>query len=738
MADKDFKVKSGLDLGTPLPLTEGGTGQTSASNALNALLPLQTSNSGKVLSTDGTSTSWVTLPNGYSKGDTASRPGSPALGDIYSNTETGYIEVYTSAGWSQLGVIPESATIGTATDVGTNRPYNNGAISVSFTPSTGGGLVSRFTATSTTGGYSAFASSSPIIVPDIPVGTSATFTVTATNGYGNALPTTASNSATTTTVPQVPTIGTASNPSGSAYASTAPASVTFTAGATGGKTVSNYKYSTDGSTYTALSPSQTTSPLSIPGLTSGQSYTIRLKAINANGDSTATSESNSVTISTVPQSPTIGTATLASGQSYSGSALVSVPFTPGSNGQSSLVSPFYTVTSSSGATATGSSSPISISETVGSGTSRTYTVTAVNANGTSESSSNSNSITPASVPQSPTIGTATIANSTTVSLAFTPGATGGSEITSYVVTSSPSVSLSTSGTSSPLTVTGSFELGTSYTFVITAVNSQGNSVESSSSNSIIPNPAVYSLSQTFNSSGTYTVPSGKKYISAYVFGGGGSGASGNAGSNPKQFNGLQWIGGNGGSGGSGGGGSAFSGYSVTPGETFTVTVAAGGGASSFGNIALANGGTTSTPGSGSSNVAGAVIGSGGSGGGGGAGSGENANADPIPGGNAGSSGSGQTLVLNDAGLVSLQVGGGGGGGGGGRSPANSPRNNPSNGSSSGGGNGGTSPGSSGNSGSANTGGGGGGGGGGDAASNSNSPGGSGASGASGRVVIYTA
>ena len=60
MADKDFKVKSGLDLGTPLPLTEGGTGQTSASNALNALLPNQTDNTNKVLQTNGTTTSWVT------------------------------------------------------------------------------------------------------------------------------------------------------------------------------------------------------------------------------------------------------------------------------------------------------------------------------------------------------------------------------------------------------------------------------------------------------------------------------------------------------------------------------------------------------------------------------------------------------------------------------------------------------------------------------------------------------
>jgi len=386
MADKDFKVKSGLDLGTPLPLTEGGTGQTSASNALNALLPVQTDNTSKVLQTNGTSTSWVTLPNGFTKGNTASRPGSPSLGDIYSNTQTGYIEVYTNEGWSQLGVIPESATIGTATDVGTNRPYNNGAISVSFTPSATGGLVSRFTATSTSGGYSAFSSSSPITVPDIPVGTSATFTVTATNGYGNALPTTASNSATTTTVPQAPTIGTASNPSGSAYGSTAPASLTFTAGATGGKTISNYKYSVDNSTYTALSPEDTTSPVTIPGLTSGQSYTIRLKAVNDNGDSIASSASNSVTVSTVPQAPTIGTAT-----DLNNSTGASITFTPGQSGNSTVTG--YTVTSSpSGFTATGSSSPLIVSGLTG-GQSYTFTVTATNANGTSLASSASNSVT---------------------------------------------------------------------------------------------------------------------------------------------------------------------------------------------------------------------------------------------------------------------------------------------------------------------------------------------------------
>jgi len=42
-----------------VPLLKGGTGQTTANSSLNALLPSQASNTGKVLSTDGSNTSWV-------------------------------------------------------------------------------------------------------------------------------------------------------------------------------------------------------------------------------------------------------------------------------------------------------------------------------------------------------------------------------------------------------------------------------------------------------------------------------------------------------------------------------------------------------------------------------------------------------------------------------------------------------------------------------------------------------
>lgn len=45
--------------GTPLPILNGGSGQTTANAALNALLPSQTGNNGLFLTTNGTNTSWA-------------------------------------------------------------------------------------------------------------------------------------------------------------------------------------------------------------------------------------------------------------------------------------------------------------------------------------------------------------------------------------------------------------------------------------------------------------------------------------------------------------------------------------------------------------------------------------------------------------------------------------------------------------------------------------------------------
>ncbi|MFI5185928.1 MAG: beta strand repeat-containing protein [Chitinophagales bacterium] len=56
-------ITTGTWNGSTIGIANGGTGQTTANAALNALLPAQAGNSGEVLSTDGTNTSWNPTEN---------------------------------------------------------------------------------------------------------------------------------------------------------------------------------------------------------------------------------------------------------------------------------------------------------------------------------------------------------------------------------------------------------------------------------------------------------------------------------------------------------------------------------------------------------------------------------------------------------------------------------------------------------------------------------------------------
>ena len=250
-----------------------------------------------------------TAANGHTtRGNTAGRPASPTVGDIYVNTQTGNVEVYDSTGWVAVGISPDAPTGVTATNQGSSRSYNNGQASVAFTAGTLTG--SSYTITSSPGSYTASGASSPITVTGLQSGTEYTYTATATNKYGTSSASSASAGVTATTVPQAPTIGTATGADSSA-------TLTFTAGATGGSSITNYKYSTDNSTYTAFSPAQTTSPLTISGLTNGTSYSFYLKAVNTNGDSAASASSNSVTPAAAGAYESIATVSLSSGNSSS-------------------------------------------------------------------------------------------------------------------------------------------------------------------------------------------------------------------------------------------------------------------------------------------------------------------------------------------------------------------------------------------------------------------------------------
>jgi hypothetical protein len=89
------------------------------------------------------------------------------------------------------------------------------------------------------------------------------------------------------------------------------------------------------------------------------------------------------------------------------------------------------------------------------------------------------------VPGAPTIGTATATGATTATVAYTaPASDGGTAITSYTATSSPSGgtgTLSQAG-SGTITVTG-LSSSTAYTFTVTATNAVGTSAASAASNS---------------------------------------------------------------------------------------------------------------------------------------------------------------------------------------------------------------------------------------------------------------
>ena len=173
-----------------------------------------------------------TTANGHVKrGNTASRPASPATGDIYMNTQLGYPEFYEGTAWVPIGADPSAPSSVVATNSGSGRAFNDGQASVAFTAGTVPG--STYTITSSPGSYYNTGSSSPILVEGLQSNTSYTFTATASNVYNTSAASSASSAITATTVPQAPTIGTAT-------AGNAQASVTFTAGATGGSAITTF------------------------------------------------------------------------------------------------------------------------------------------------------------------------------------------------------------------------------------------------------------------------------------------------------------------------------------------------------------------------------------------------------------------------------------------------------------------------------------------------------------------
>ena len=179
------------------------------------------------------------------------------------------------------------------------------------------------------------------------------------------------------TVPFSPSIGSASTTGATT------ASVSFTAGCSGGLPITGYQAISSPGCITATGSS---SPISVSGLTHSTSYTFKVRAQNSLGYGPYSGSSNSITTNNVvPNAPTSVSATATSCSS------ATVSFTGSScNGGASI--DYYQAISSPGCiTATGTS-PISISGLSGS-TSYTFRVRAHNSVGYGCYSSPSSSIT---------------------------------------------------------------------------------------------------------------------------------------------------------------------------------------------------------------------------------------------------------------------------------------------------------------------------------------------------------
>jgi hypothetical protein len=276
---------------------------------------------------------------------------------------------------------PKPVTSLIATDVGTSRPFNNGSATVSWTLPSDSPAATSYDVTTTPTTTTTNVATTSATITGLSSGVSYTVTVVAKNASGNSAGTT-SSSFTATTVPQEPSVSAVDVGTNRAFNNGA-ATVTITANATGGKTISNY-----GATPSGLSETTNgSSPVTPVGMASATGYTFTGRVYNANGWSNSSAATASVTITTVPATPT-GLSAANNGQNNNRAS-----WTAPSNGGKAISS--YNVFDNGG------NAPDSINTA---GTTADFTgqasnfgwyfnVEAINANGTSARSTNSNQIT---------------------------------------------------------------------------------------------------------------------------------------------------------------------------------------------------------------------------------------------------------------------------------------------------------------------------------------------------------
>jgi len=223
---------------------------------------------------------------------------SVVMNDLWKNESLQQTTASDTGNFTTAANKPATPIITSATDVGTNRPFNNGAVSLVWTQPTGGATATGYKIEYSTGDHIAYVvlnsntgnTNTSGTFTGLTAGVSYKFYVTALSSGQNSDRSGESSSVLITTVPDVPRLVGAS-------AGNAQALVFWELPTSdGGKSILDYRAtSTPGGLTSTVNALETT----VTGLTNYTPYTFTVSARNLNGRSEESSASNSVT----PQLP---------------------------------------------------------------------------------------------------------------------------------------------------------------------------------------------------------------------------------------------------------------------------------------------------------------------------------------------------------------------------------------------------------------------------------------------------
>ena len=277
------------------------------------------------------------------------------------------------------------------------------------------------------------------------------------------------------------TIGTAVDVGTNRAFGNGAADVTFTRAAIGG-IPDTYTVTSNPGGFTATGSS---SPLRVTGLTGGSFYTFTVKGtITGIGTSVISDATPSTLITTKPSAPVVGLIQEEDGRDYD-DGLIALTVSANSGGSpiqyfTVVATPDPTIIPALPTVTLTGLSPISLRPLKGH-VNYTFTVTATNANGTSATTTYGSNVYTLTTPQAPTLDSLTAVGTTGISVAFHANGTGGSAITSYIITysaadddetSSEYASRTVTCTSSPYTITKLLR-GHKYYIKVQAVNRFG-------------------------------------------------------------------------------------------------------------------------------------------------------------------------------------------------------------------------------------------------------------------------